>query len=167
MNVIKSNYPYCPGNEALQSNTDLEVMDKYTGEVAARVAVADSKVIDDAIVAVVRAAEPMRNVPPYERQELLNHRVRGFEQRRDELAMVLCVEAGKSIKDSRGEAARLIDTFPIAAEAAVRIEGDVLNHENSERVRGFRGMVKIIFNPHVWFLWGSNAHSDPQDAYSV
>ena len=142
--MIKTNYPYYLANNALQPNIDLKVMDKYTGEIATRVAIADSRAIDDAIDAAARATDPMRKLPPYERQRILDHCVQRFQQREDELAMALCVEAGKPIKDSRGEVARLIDTFRIAAEEAVRIEGDVLNLEISERARGYRGMVKRV-----------------------
>ena len=58
--------------------------------------------------------------------------------------MALCIEAGKPIKDSRGEVTRLIDTFRIASEASVRLEGEVLNLEISPRTRGYRGMVKRV-----------------------
>lgn len=101
--MIQSSYPYYLANKALQPNTDLEVLDKYSGKVATRVAIADPKVIDEAIGAAVRATDPMRQLPPFERQKILNHCVRRFEQRKDELAMALCIEAGKPIRDSRGE----------------------------------------------------------------
>jgi hypothetical protein len=48
--MIKSNYPYYLSNEAHQPNADLSVTDKYTGEVAARVALADARVIEEALV---------------------------------------------------------------------------------------------------------------------
>ena len=68
------------------------------------------------------------------------HCVRAFEQRAEELAQSLCVEAGKPIKDARGEVLRLIDTFRIAAEESVRMNGEVMNLEISPRARGYRGM---------------------------
>ncbi len=49
-----------------------------------------------------------------------------FEARQEELALALCIEAGKPIRDARGEVARLIDTFRIAAGEATRIGGEVL-----------------------------------------
>jgi acyl-CoA reductase-like NAD-dependent aldehyde dehydrogenase len=58
--------------------------------------------------------------------------------------MALCIEAGKPIKDSRGEVSRLIDTFRIAAEESVRIGGEVMNLEISPRARGYRGMFKRV-----------------------
>jgi acyl-CoA reductase-like NAD-dependent aldehyde dehydrogenase len=45
-------------------------------------------------------------------------------ERQEEFAMALCIEAGKPIKDAKGEVQRLIDTFTIAAEESVRIRGE-------------------------------------------
>ncbi len=39
------------------------------------------------------------------------------------MARALCIEAGKPIKDSRGEVTRLIDTFMIAMEECTRNYG--------------------------------------------
>lgn len=141
---MNSTYPYYLAGRPVAANTDLEVTDKYSGQVATRVAVADAQAIDAAIAAAAEAAEPMRRLRPYQRQEILMHCVGQFQQRRDELADCLCVEAGKPIKDSRGEVTRLIDTFRIAAEEAVRIGGEVLNLEISARAAGYRGMDKRV-----------------------
>ncbi len=81
---------------------------------------------------------------PYERRAVLNHCVQRFTERFDELAMALCIEAGKPIRDSRGEVSRLIDTFRIAAEESVRISGEVMNLEVSPRAKGYRGMWKRV-----------------------
>jgi acyl-CoA reductase-like NAD-dependent aldehyde dehydrogenase len=142
--MLKSSYPYYLANEAVAANEDLEVTDKYTGEVATVVAMADPVAIDQGIAAATSAAEPMRKMRPYERQQILNHCVTRFQQRFDELAMSLCIEAGKPIKDSRGEVSRLIDTFRIAAEESVRMSGEVMNLEISERARGYRGMFQRV-----------------------
>ncbi len=141
---MKSHYPYYLANEVHQPNKDLEVTDKYSHEIATCVALADRRAIHEAIGAAVDATEPMRKLPPYERQKILNHCVARFQERQDELALALCIEAGKPIKDSRGEVTRLMDTFRIAAEESVRIDGDLLNLEISERTRGYRGMVKRV-----------------------
>ena len=142
--MLQDSYPYYVANRPEQPNSDLEVTDKYTGEVATRVAMADSEAINRGIAAAVDATEPMAEMPPYERQAVLQHCVKRFTERFDELAMSLCIEAGKPIKDSRGEVSRLIDTFRVAAEEAVRIEGEVLNLEISPRARGYRGMTRRV-----------------------
>ncbi len=142
--MLKSSYPYYLANEACQPNTDLAVTDKFTGEVATRVALADAKAIDAGIAAAVGASEAMRNFRPYQRQAVLEHCVKRFRERYDEMAMALCIEAGKPIKDARGEVTRLIDTFKVAAEESVRINGEVLNLEISARAKGYRGFTRRV-----------------------
>ena len=141
---MKKNWPYYLANEPQEPNQDLEVNDKFTGELAATVAVADPATIEKGIKGCVAAAEPFASMRPYERQEILYHCVDRFTERFDELAMSLCIEAGKPIKDSRGEVSRLIDTFKIAAEESVRINGEVMNLEISPRAKGYRGMWKRV-----------------------
>ncbi len=114
--MLAESYPYYLANRPVPANRDLEVVDKFTGEVATRVAMADPAAIDRAIAAAVQAARPMAEMAAYERQGVLQHCVRRFGERAEELATALCIEAGKPIRDSRGEVSRLIDTFRIAAE---------------------------------------------------
>jgi acyl-CoA reductase-like NAD-dependent aldehyde dehydrogenase len=139
-----TSFPYYLANRPESPNTDLEVTDKYSGEVAYRVAMADVAAIDRAIGAAADAAAPMRRMAPYERQNVLNHCVTRFQARFDELALSLCIEAGKPIKDARGEVSRLIDTFRIAAEESVRMTGEVMNLEIAPRARGYRGMFTRV-----------------------
>ena len=101
MTKLKDVYPLFLNNQAQQPNTDLEVTDKYTGQVAFRVAQADAKIIDAGIAGAVAAAEPMARLPAYARQAVLQHCVDRFKERFDELAFALCVEAGKPIKDMK------------------------------------------------------------------
>jgi len=142
--ALAEHYPYYLGSEAVFANRDLEVTDKYSGAVATRVALADATAIDAGIAAAVAAAEPMARMASYERQAVLDHCVARFRARFDELAMALCIEAGKPIKDSRGEVTRLIDTFRIAAEESVRMKGELQALDISPRARGYRGMWKRV-----------------------
>ena len=141
---MNTSYPYYLANEAHSPNQDLEVTDKYTGEVATRVALANADAIEQGIAAADAAAPAMRKMPPYERQAILNHCVARFTERAEELAQALCIEAGKPIKDSRGEVSRLIDTFRIAAEESVRMNGEVQELQISERAKGYRGQWKRV-----------------------
>jgi aldehyde dehydrogenase (NAD+) len=142
--VLKPTYPYYLANKAVAANTDLAVTDKYSGEVATRVALADAATIDAAIAAAVKARDACRKIAPFQRQAILEHCVKRFRERADELAMALCIEAGKPIRDARGEATRLIDTFKVAAEESVRIDGQVLNLQISQRAKGYRGFTQRV-----------------------
>ncbi|PAL23156.1 aldehyde dehydrogenase family protein [Sphingopyxis sp. GW247-27LB] len=141
---LKDVYPLYLNNKAAQPNTDLAVTDKFTGEVAFRTALATPDVIDEAIAGAVRAAEPMARLASFEKQDVLNHCVGRFRERFDELAYALCVEAGKPIADAEGEVTRLIDTFRIAAEEAVRNYGEVQPLDISARAKGYMGMWKRV-----------------------
>jgi acyl-CoA reductase-like NAD-dependent aldehyde dehydrogenase len=142
--MLQPTYPHYIGSVAEAPNADLEVTDKFSGETACRVPRASAACVELAIAACVEAAPKMAAFRPWQRQAVLMHCVRRFEERREELAMALCIEAGKPIKDARGEVTRLIDTFRIAAEEAVRINGEVLNLETAERGNGYRGMTKKV-----------------------
>ncbi|WP_109476274.1 aldehyde dehydrogenase family protein [Paraburkholderia sp. C35] len=142
--MLQKSYPYYLANEAVAANTDLEVTDKFSGEVATRVALADAKAIDKAIGFAVDAMPEMRAFPPFKRQAVLEHCVTRFRERFDEMAIALCIEAGKPIKDARGEVSRLIDTFKVAAEESVRIGGEIMNLEISQRAMGYHAYIKRV-----------------------
>jgi len=142
--MLKPTYPYYLGNEAVSPNADLIVTDKFSGEVATRVALADAAAIDRAIALAVAAEKPMRKLASYERQAVLDHCVRRFRERFEELSMALCIEAGKPIKDARGEVTRLIDTFRSAAEESTRMPGEVMALDVTQRTRDYTGMWKRV-----------------------
>src|ERR1035437_1021783 len=142
--MLKETYPYYLANRPVNANRDLAVVDKFTGQVATRVARADAGAIQSAIAAAVAATGPMRQMPSFKRQGVLEHCVRRFRERAEELAAALCIEAGKPITDSRVEVTRLIDTFRIAAEESVRMYGQVLPLDIGPRSAGYTGMWKRV-----------------------
>jgi acyl-CoA reductase-like NAD-dependent aldehyde dehydrogenase len=142
--MLATSYPYYLGGRPVAANQDLAVVDKYTGQVATRVAQADAATLDRAIGLAAEAAEPMARLAAYERQAILQHCVQRFQARAEELAMGLCIEAGKPLKDARGEVGRLVDTFRIAAEEAVRLYGEVIPLDIAPRARNYTGMWKRV-----------------------
>ena len=142
--MLRDSYPYYLAGEAVAANTDLEVTNKYTGEVATRVALADEAAIDKAIAASVEAFPAFRQLAAYERAEILQQCVRQIEERQEELAHALAVEAGKAIIHSRIEVIRAIDTFRIAAEEATRIYGEYQPLDISPRAAGYEAVWKRV-----------------------
>lgn len=144
MAQLREIYPLYLNNKPAQPNADLVVLDKFTGQPAFKTALATPDIIEEAIAGAVRAAKPMAQLASYERQDILTHCVTRFKERADELAFALCVEAGKPIKDAEGEVSRLIDTFRIAAEEAVRLYGEVQPLDISARSKGYLGIWKRV-----------------------
>lgn len=142
--MLKQKYPCYLANRPYQANTNLEVVDKFRGDVATRVALADASALDQAIAAAAAAAAPMRRMGAWQRKAVLAHLTARCRERAEELAEALVVEAGKPIKFARGEVGRLIDTLEIGAEEATRIYGEVLPLDISERTAGYRGAWKRV-----------------------
>ncbi|KAK9840915.1 hypothetical protein WJX81_000140 [Elliptochloris bilobata] len=135
-------WPFYLGGEPQAPNADLEVYDKYTSKVAYRVAQATAEDIERAIAAAHAAEPAMKALGSWQRKQILLFCVEQFKERKDELAMALCIEAGKPIKDSHGEVLRLIDTFQIAAEESVRMYGEWTPMDTTERNKGFSAIVR-------------------------
>ena len=142
--MFQERTPFFLANRPCADGADLPVHDKFDGELLTRVVLADEAAIDRAIAAAQAAEAPMRALAAYERRDVLQHCAQRFEQRAEEFAQVLCREAGKPIRDARGEVGRLIDTFRVAAEEATRIYGEVLPLDISPRARGYTGYWKRV-----------------------
>lgn len=142
--MFAERYPLYVANRPEQPNADLEVTDKATGQVVTHVALAGPAEMERAIASAVEAAPLLRRLPSYERRAVLEHCVRRFEEQAETLALTLCVEVGKPLRDSRGEVTRLIDTFRVAAAECTRPLGEVLDLEISPRARGYSGMTKRV-----------------------
>ncbi len=92
--MLRESYPYYLAGTAVAANADLPVTNKYTGDVATRVARADRTVVAGAIGAAQQAFVAMRRMPAFERQAVLGHVVERVTQRQAELAEALALEAG-------------------------------------------------------------------------
>lgn len=139
---MRESYPLYLGNRPAAGAGDLIVTNKYTQRPAARAARADRPLVEQAIADAAAAFEHTRRLPGHRRQAILQHVVQRVTERQEELAQALAIEAGKPIRDARGEVTRLIDTFRIAAEEAVRIGGEWLPLDISPRAEGYQGIVR-------------------------
>ena len=140
--MLREHYPLYLAGQASDGPKTLEVTNKYTRAGVTRVGCADADTVRQAIGAATEAFAATRRMPAHRRQAVLQHVVQRVTDRHDELAQVLAVEAGKPIRDARGEVSRLVDTFRIAAEEAVRINGEWVPLDISPRAEGYQGIVR-------------------------
>jgi succinate-semialdehyde dehydrogenase/glutarate-semialdehyde dehydrogenase len=108
----------------------LAVEDPSTG--AAIAAVADATAADalDALAAADAAFASWRNVAPRERSDILRRAYDLITARTDELALLMTLEMGKPVAESRAEIAYASNFFRWYAEEAVRINGRFTVNEN-------------------------------------
>jgi succinate-semialdehyde dehydrogenase / glutarate-semialdehyde dehydrogenase len=101
----------------------LNVEDPSTGEVLCEVADATP---DDAVAALdaaVAAQQSWAATAPRDRGEILRRTFQLMNDRADELALLLTLEMGKPIAESKGEVTYAAEFFRWFAEEAVRIDG--------------------------------------------
>ncbi|WP_346774034.1 aldehyde dehydrogenase family protein [Brevibacillus sp. SYP-B805] len=98
----------------------------YSGERIAEIPQADERTVDQAIASAQEAAYAMRRMPAHQRAAILEKISRLFEERLEEAARIIALEAGKPIKTARGEVIRTIQTYKFAAEEAKRIHGETV-----------------------------------------
>ncbi len=81
---------------------------------------------EEAAEAAVAAFEVTRKLPAYERAAILRTISAGIRARREELARLISLEAGKPIRDALVEVDRATLTFRLGAEEAERIGGELI-----------------------------------------
>jgi acyl-CoA reductase-like NAD-dependent aldehyde dehydrogenase len=102
----------------------MEVTSPFDGTLAGKTFQATAAHLEAATRAAVRSFEVTRRLPSYERRRILDKISQGIAARREEFAQVMALEAGKPLKDARGEVDRAIFTFHVAAEESLRIGGE-------------------------------------------
>jgi acyl-CoA reductase-like NAD-dependent aldehyde dehydrogenase len=120
----------------------IEIRSPGTGQRVGTTYRASAKHVESAIAAAVRAFEITRKLGGYERQRILRSIVSGIEKRRDELARIMALEAGKPLKAARVEVDRAVFTFNVAAEEAVRVGGEYLPLDWQASTAGRWGIVR-------------------------
>lgn len=125
----------------------IEVKSPFNGEPIAAVEQADEAAL---LAAIAQAKETfenvMRKMPAHKRSEILNRTARFISERHEDFARTIAMEGGKPIKDARIEVARAISTFTIAAEEALRLDGEQIS---MDRQPGNEGRVGIVMREPI------------------
>jgi succinate-semialdehyde dehydrogenase/glutarate-semialdehyde dehydrogenase len=110
----------------------LAVEDPSTGEALCEVADATP---DDAVAALAAAADAQEEWaahPPRERGEILRRAFEALSERTDELAVLMTLEMGKPVAESKAEITYAAEFFRWFAEEAVRIDGRYTVNANGQ-----------------------------------
>ncbi len=104
----------------------LEVKNKYNGEVVGVLPTARKEDLDTALAAAERAEDVMADMPVHKRASILLRTAELMRERSEDLAKTIAAEAGKALKFARAEVERAASVFTIAAEEAKRIHGETI-----------------------------------------
>jgi succinate-semialdehyde dehydrogenase/glutarate-semialdehyde dehydrogenase len=113
------------------------VEDPATGDTIAEVADAT---VDDALVALGAAHEAFSAgdwpaTPPRERGDILRRAYEAIVERADELALLMTLEMGKPVAESKAEVTYAANFLRWYSEEAVRIDGRFTQHEEAAKGR--------------------------------
>ena len=111
------------GGEWRDAAATLDVEDPSTGETIAQIADATPDDAAAAMDAAVAMREEWAATAPRERGEVLRRAYELIMARIDDLALLMTLEMGKTIKESKAEITYAADFFRWFSEEAVRIEG--------------------------------------------
>jgi len=101
----------------------LEVEDPATGEAIAEVADASPAEAMQALDAAVEAQSSWRDVPAIERGEILRRAFEKLTERADELALLMTLEMGKPVAESKAEIGYAAEFFRWFSGEATRVHG--------------------------------------------
>ena len=101
----------------------IPVEDPATGETLVEVADATADDADAALAAAHETFQEFRNHPPRERGDILRRAYDLITERTDDLALLMTLEMGKPVAESKAEIAYAANFFRWYAEEAVRING--------------------------------------------
>ena len=115
------------GGQWIGAEDEIEVLNPFDGTVVDTVPRAGTDDVTEAIDTAVRGAEVMRQMPAFERYELLHRAADLMTERLDDLGRTITLEEGKILTEGMGEAARAQETITLSAEEAKRLTGETLD----------------------------------------
>ncbi len=109
-----------------------EIRSPYNGEVVGVVEYGTREDIEQAVQTAYRVFhETMKKMPAYRRSEILRKAADSLEAQAEDFARLLMAEAGKPIRDARGEVGRAIQVIRFASEEAKANDGELIKMDSA------------------------------------
>ena len=134
------------GNPVKQSEEKvMDVISPFNGEVVGKVSLASKEVAEEAIESAYRTFhQTMKKMPAYKRADILRKTADLLEEKTEEFAQILVLEAGKPIRDGRAEVGRAVQVIRFAADEAKKIEGELVPMDAAIGGENRIGMVRRL-----------------------
>ena len=126
MEATPKSYKVLIGGEWVEDASTMSVTDKYSGELLGTVPMASKETVEKAIAAAHAAFPAFSRTPAHKRSAMLAKTVQLLDTYKEEIATIICREAGKAWKYSIGEVVRGMETMQFAADEAKRIHGETI-----------------------------------------
>ena len=125
-----------------ESKNIREIKSPYDQSVVGKVHFAEERQVQEALTAADEAFLETKKLSSHERSIVLEKISSEIERSKEELAKSIVLTAGKTIKSSRIEVERSVNTFKIASEEAKRMEGEIIPLDLSAQTKERWGFVR-------------------------
>jgi acyl-CoA reductase-like NAD-dependent aldehyde dehydrogenase len=139
---MKKQWSLLLGGKWVSTDDVLEVRSPYDDSLIAEVSRASSAHIEEAASLAAKGFSITRTLTSYERSRMLEAVSALIARRAEEVASMLSLEAGKTIRDARMEVARASNTFKVASEEARRIGGEYISLDWIQGSQGRFGITR-------------------------
>ena len=119
---------YINGKEVRgEGREEFEVKSPYNGEVVGKIDLATMQDLDYAIETAKQTfLQTMKVMPAHKRSDILRKAADILTEKTEQFAEVLALEAGKPIRDARGEVGRAVQVLKFSADEAKNLQGELL-----------------------------------------
>lgn len=129
------------GGAWTEGSVTREVRSPFDGSLVDTVPEATPAEVEAALASAVRGAKAMAALPAHRRAGVLLEASRLLRERTDDFASVLTREMGKTIRESRSEVERAVETLVVSSEEAKRLAGEMLPLDAAPGVTGKLGFT--------------------------
>ncbi|HLJ12766.1 MAG TPA: aldehyde dehydrogenase family protein [Planctomycetaceae bacterium] len=119
----------------------IPVNNPFNGAVVDTVPKATAGDVDKALGTLVAGAALMRNMPGYDRSQILRRAVGLMQARERDLGMTISSEEGKVLAEGMIEASRSRETIDLSADEAKRLESEVVPLDGAPGAKGKFGFT--------------------------
>lgn len=148
MNTSSSNeiphYPIYIAGEFKTTQNSLNIVNSYSNSCVFQTCLATQEEFEVAVNAACSVKEIMRDLPIYQRFQILMEIAEKLRAERNKMAKIIALEASKPLKIALAEVNRSIQTFIISAEEAKRLPGEVMSIDWSEAGANKEAIVKYF-----------------------
>ena len=141
---MTDHYPLFLAGRWVDTGSKIPVRSPWDGRLGATVAGAGERELEDAARAAAEAFEWTRLASTWERERILRIVADRLEERAEEFARTLVMEAGKPIRFARAEVARAVHTLRLSAAQASRITGKIIPIDTAPWGKGKTGFVRYV-----------------------
>src|SRR3972149_4561050 len=115
---MQPHYKLLIGGKWVDTREVLEVRNPFDNSVVSVVAKAGKKELQQAVETAGKSFDKVRMLSSLKRSQILGNVSRITSEKKEQFARTISLEAGKTIRNARGEVDRAINTFSIAAGGA-------------------------------------------------